>query len=435
MPRLDKGTLALTFKFDCDRFLRFRLASDAEKDSLGIEADTYKRPGIELIKAAGRRWEADKYQDLIDVSPPDAVEYVEKEEVDELVGRKPFGKVENLFEILQRETPPFAIIEAEFEVPSNITPGLQEAYDTYGLETVRARPDIIWVRPGGTGHPLIGDPDPVPEFELHVIDVKMAAEPSLRHFTEVTYYALSLAAALAEQGLSDRYAVSAEGFIWPGSHDANAFRNLVREYEARGDSDPVTSALQDTLVPVPYEVYQVHVKQFFEERLLRVLEQRPEEASWHVGPKCQLCDYVRYCKQEAENCDHLSRLPWLNQGQAELLRQKGIATTQGLRPSEAALRSGRPQRRQATSFALIVQLCWCEPKHSTPTSPSLLRDADAHLCLHGATRTSSLRSTSIPVPALRSPWAPPECTSHRAVVRGIHPKRKNMCLSWTASTQ
>lgn len=49
MPRLDKGTLALTFKFDCDRFLRFRLASDAEKDSLGIEADTYKRPGIELI--------------------------------------------------------------------------------------------------------------------------------------------------------------------------------------------------------------------------------------------------------------------------------------------------------------------------------------------------------------------------------------------------
>src|SRR5690606_11081903 len=118
----------------------------------------YKRPGIELIKTAGRRWEADKYQDLIDVSPPDAVEYVEKEEVDELVGRKPFGKVENLFEILRRETPPFAIIEAEFEVPSNITPGLQEAYDTYGLDTLSARPDIIWIRPGGTGHPLIGDP-------------------------------------------------------------------------------------------------------------------------------------------------------------------------------------------------------------------------------------------------------------------------------------
>ncbi|WP_048810026.1 hypothetical protein [Candidatus Methylacidiphilum infernorum] len=330
MPRLDKGTLALTFKFDCDRFLRFRLASSTEKDSLGIEADTYKRPGIKLVKAAGCRWEADKYQDLIDVSPPGAVEYVEKEKVNELVGRKPFGKIKNLFEILRRKTPPFAIIEAEFEVPSNITPGLQEAYNTYGLETVTARPDIIWIRPGGTGYPLIGNPGLVPEFELHVIDVKMAAEPSLRHFTEVTYYALSLAKALAELGLSDRYAVSAEGFIWPGSHNADAFRNLVRKYKARGDSDPVTSALKDTLLPVPYEVYQVHVKQFFEERLLRVLKQRPEEVSWHVGPKCQLCDYVRYCKQEAEKCDHLSRLPWLNQGQAELLRQKGIATTQSL---------------------------------------------------------------------------------------------------------
>jgi hypothetical protein len=331
MPRLDKGTLALTFKFDCDRFLRFRLTTDAEKTSLGIEADIYKRPGIELIRAAGHRWEADKYRDLIDVSPPNAVRYVEKEYVDELVGRKPFDKVRNLFDILRYDTPPIAVIEAEFEVPSNITPGLQKVYDTYGLDTVRARPDILWIRPGGTGHPLIGDPDPIPEFELHVIDVKMAAEPSLRHFTEVTYYALSLAAALTEHGLSNRYAVSAEGFIWPGSHDANAFRNLVRKYQAEEDGNPVSSALTKTLVPVPYEVYQVHVKQFFEERLPRVLEQKPEETSWHVGPKCQLCDYVQYCKQEAENSDQLSRIPWLNHGQAELLRQNGIDTTQALR--------------------------------------------------------------------------------------------------------
>jgi DNA replication ATP-dependent helicase Dna2 len=331
MPRLDKGTLALTFKFNCDRFLRFRLASDGEKDALGIESDTYKRPGIELIKAAGRRWEADKYQDLIDTSPPNTIEYVEKVELDELVGRRTFGKVKNLFDILQREHPPFAIIEAEYLVPSSITPGLQQAYDTYELELVRARPDIIWIRPYGTGAPMIGAPDPAPEYELHIIDVKMAAEPSLRHFTEVTYYALSLAAALAERGMAGRYGVSAEGFIWPGSHDANTFRNLVRDHQARGVSNPVTLALLETLVPVPYEVYQVHVKQFFEERLLRVLGQAPVDAAWHVGSKCQLCDYVRYCRQEAETCDHLSRLPWLNQGQAELIRQNGIATTDSLR--------------------------------------------------------------------------------------------------------
>jgi hypothetical protein len=326
MAKLDKGTLALTFKFDCDRFLRFRLASDAERDSLGVSAETYKRPGIELIKAAGRRWEADKYQDLIDTSDDGKVVFLLEDKVDDLLGRKPFKKIQNLFDILRQQEPPQAIIEAEFTVPTNITPGLQKAYDDFGLDQVRVRPDILWIRPGGTGAPLIGN-GTVPEYEIHIIDVKMAAEPSLRHFTEVTYYALALATAIQQEGLGGRYAVSAEGTIWPGSHDINAFRNLVQLYQAKGAAEPVSEALSETLIRVPYEVYEVHVKQFFEDRLLRVLQTDMEDASWHVGPKCQLCDYVRYCRDKASECDHLSRLAWLNQGQAELLRSNGITTT------------------------------------------------------------------------------------------------------------
>ncbi|RUQ27889.1 MAG: hypothetical protein EKK68_15345 [Candidatus Competibacteraceae bacterium] len=329
MAKLDKGTLALTFKFDCDRFLRLRLASDVEKQSLGVSAETYKRPGIELIKAAGRRWEADKYQDLIDTSERGEVEFHLENKVDDLLGRKPFKKIQNLFGLLRQHKPPQAIIEAEFTVPTNITPGLQKAYDDFGLDQVRVRPDILWIRPGGTGAPLIGN-GTVPEYEIHIIDVKMAAEPSLRHFTEVTYYALALATAIQQEGLGGRYAVSAEGTIWPGSHDINAFRNLVQLYQAKGAADPVSEALGETLIQVPYEVYEVHVKQFFEDRLLRVLQTDMEDASWHVGPKCQLCDYVRYCRDKASECDHLSRLAWLNQGQAELLRSNGITTTAGL---------------------------------------------------------------------------------------------------------
>ncbi|MDD3523351.1 MAG: hypothetical protein PHQ41_01485 [Candidatus Cloacimonetes bacterium] len=326
MAKLDKGTLALTFKFDCDRFLRFRLATDAERDSLGVSAETYKRPGIELIKAAGRRWEADKYQDLIDTSDFGKVVFLLEDKVDDLLGRKPFKKIQNLFNILRQQEPPKEIIEAEFTVPTNITPGLQKAYDDFGLDQVRVRPDILWIRPGGTGTPLIGNAT-VPEYEIHIIDVKMAAEPSLRHFTEVTYYALALATAILQEGLDGRYAVSAEGAIWPGSHDINAFRNLVQLYQAKGAVDPVSEALGKTLIRVPYEVYEVHVKQFFEDRLIRVLQTNMEDASWHVGPKCQLCDYVRYCRDKASEYDHLSRLAWLNQGQAELLRSNGINTT------------------------------------------------------------------------------------------------------------
>ncbi len=330
MPKLDKRTIAQTFRFGCDRFLRFQLATDSERESSGIASDTYKRPGIELMTAAGRQWEADKYQDLIDVSPQRSIEYVLKRDVDELIGRKPFDKITNLFEILRLPKPPSATIEAEFYVPQNITPSLQQAYETHSLDQVNARPDIIWIRPARTGARLIGSSEADPEYELHIVDVKMAAEPSLRHFTEVTFYALALAAALGEQNLSDRYAVSAEGFIWPGNHDANAFRNLVQEYQSDGDTEPVLKALLDTLIPVPYEVYQVHVLQFFEERLPRVLDQELLEASWHVRPRCQLCDYVQYCRHQAETCDHLSRLPWLSKGQADLLSQNGIGTTEAL---------------------------------------------------------------------------------------------------------
>lgn len=326
MAKLDKGTLALTFKFDCDRFLKFRLATQEERVAIGVSAEIYKRPGIDLIKAAGRRWEADKYQDLIDTSAEGKVFYLLEDSVDDLLGRRPFKKIENLFDILRQQESPQAIIEAEFTVPSNITSSLQKAYDEYELDHVRVRPDILWIRPGGTGAPLIGDGNP-PEYEIHIIDVKMAAEPSLRHFTEVTYYALALATAIEQEGLSARYAVSAEGTIWPGSHDANEFRNLVNFYKAQGATDPASEALNKTLIRVPYEVYEVHVKQFFEDRLLRVLRTEIEDVSWHVSPKCQLCDYVRYCTEQATGCDHLSRIAWLNQGQADLLRINNIYTT------------------------------------------------------------------------------------------------------------
>ena len=349
--RLDKSTLSLTFKFDSDRFLRFRLATDEERSAIGEsqgvtlqDAISY-RPGIAQVLAAGRRWEADKYEDLIRNSGVAWVHFERKPDVDEEIGRRPFEAIPDIFGPLRAERPPLAIIEGQFGVPSSITPALERAYDEFGLDAVRARPDILWIRPGGTGSPLIGRARNSAPFEIHVIDVKMAAEPSLRHFTEVTFYALALERALKEEGLDDRYAVSAEGFIWPGSHDANAFRNQVRHHQSRGHADPLTAALLDTLKAVPYEVYHVHVRQFFEERLPRVMRQEPLEVPWHVGPTCQLCEYLGFCQAMAESEDHLSRIAWLTAGQAEALRQNGIHTTAELAD---ALRAGSQAWHAAT---------------------------------------------------------------------------------------
>lgn len=348
--RLDKSTLSLTFKFDSDRFLRFRLATDEERAAIGehqgleLQESIRYRPGIAHVLAAGRRWEADKYDDLIRNAPADTVLFDREPHVDEEIGRQKFRPIENLFAALRAERPPLAIIEGQFAVPSSITPALEQAYEEFGLDPVTARPDILWIRQGGTGAPLIGRARDSAPFEIHVIDVKMAAEPSLRHFTEVTFYALALDRALREEGLDDRYAVSAEGFIWPGSHDSNAFRNRVRHHESHGHQDALTAALLDTLVAVPYEVYQVHVRQFFEERLPRVMRQAPLDVPWHVGPTCQLCEYLGFCQSMAETEDHLSRIAWLTAGQAEALRENGIQTTTEL---AAAIRADNPEWRAA----------------------------------------------------------------------------------------
>ena len=327
MPELRKNILANTFKFDCDRFLKFKLLTEAEKKKVNLNVKKSLgdiRPAVKLIKDEGKRWESQKYGDLISLLGKNDLSYNYNKQ------KKKFDKVNNLIDILKEPTLPFAIIEAEFPAPTDITPGLQKAYDLYNLKPVKVRPDIIWLRPARTGSPLIGNSSPALEYELHVIDVKMAAEPTLRHFIEVTYYALALNSFIRKNSLTKKYGVSAEGFIWPGTHEINEFRNLCNKFKSEGHSTPVAKALKETLIAVPYEAYQFHVRKFFEERLLKVLAEDPIETNWHVTQKCQLCDYVIHCKEQAGKNDHLSRIPWLNKSQAEILCKNKIETTKKL---------------------------------------------------------------------------------------------------------
>ena len=93
MPKLDKNTLSLTFKFDSDRFLRFRLASDEERAAVGFNEKVHTRPGIDLVKAAGRRWEIDKYDDLVATAGAPLVRHGRSVDEDELLRKRPYTTV------------------------------------------------------------------------------------------------------------------------------------------------------------------------------------------------------------------------------------------------------------------------------------------------------------------------------------------------------
>lgn len=330
MGILNKSVVALTFKFDCDRFLRYRLATRAEQKVKpavpNASEERGSRPGIQLVTAQGRVWEAQCFDDICDVAKG-RVAASKSTEVDEELQIATFQPIKELDALLKKSVPSEFIVEAEFQVPGSLSPSLKAAVDSRRLEEASARPDLLWVRPYDAQVPLI-NPAKKPKAVLHVIDVKLAAEPALRHFVEVTFYAFGLQTWLEEQGLDDQYGVSAEGRVWPGTHTAGAFRELVQRHKASGSADPVAQALLETTKAVPYEVYRPRLRQFLEERLPRVLAYKPLEAPWHVSGNCQLCDFLHHCREEAvrPDVDHLSQMPDLTAGQAQVLREAGIAT-------------------------------------------------------------------------------------------------------------
>src|SRR5690606_38217111 len=157
-------------------------------------------------------------------------------QADRTLGKAPFQTVD-LLDVLRQDALPVAVIEGQFAVPATLTPALEKAYRDYGLARAAARPDILWIRPavevGADAADLLGPAD-APEYVLTVVDVKMAADPSLRHFVEVAYYGLALAEALkADPALAARFAVDRRAYVWPGTHDPHLFRQRHRDAVAR----------------------------------------------------------------------------------------------------------------------------------------------------------------------------------------------------------
>ena len=338
-PQLSKGTVALTFKFDCDRFLRYRLATDQERSIAGVPSavdEKKKRPGIALVTDQGHLWEAQCYDDVVELGGA-AVEHNLSRDIDNNLRRQLYLEIRNLQELLKREKPPTYIIEAEFRIPLDMggLEGLEAFIDTHPdrLAGATGRPDLMWVQPFDKATELLPGSAENPEFIIHIFDVKLAAEPSLRHFVEVTYYAFGLQGWLRKVGLNDRYAVAAAGRVWPGTHDWHQFKNLVREKRADGEADPFNAALLETTHTVPHEVYWPRVREFLNERVPSVLLQGPHDTDWHVAAKCQLCDFSHHCRAMAQPSrdDHLSQLPGLTGGQVSLLKLEGISTLHDLR--------------------------------------------------------------------------------------------------------
>ena len=225
--RLSKRTLSQFIRFDCERLLKNMMLPEKEGISPGKE-----RPGIETIQDIGKEWEKEQFSQLTEAVDASriAYNYNKKEEK--------FDPID-LIKVLKSKKVPELILEASFEF-INIFEHLD--YKVFKFEG--ARPDIIWLTEDN-GKKVI-----------NIIDIKTAAEPSLKHFSEVVLYALTLDKLIKNLKLDNRYSVNLKkGYIWPGTHDIDLFIKTFNLYNSKEPAISLKNTLDDVLVQVELELY------------------------------------------------------------------------------------------------------------------------------------------------------------------------------------
>ncbi|MDN5079587.1 hypothetical protein O8C89_03515 [Aliarcobacter butzleri] len=280
-------------QLECDKQLKNKLLGTKK-----IEAGV-KRPGMKHITDQGGEYEKSIYNDFIHILSKDEIYYKKKGEKFEN---------SNLVEILKLDIPPKIIIEAEFNTPNIFN------YDLSIFEIAKSRPDIIYITYD----------DQLNKYIISIIDVKTTTEPSLKHFSEISYYKLVLEQLLLENNFNEKFIIAQNGYIWPGNNDKYFFIDTFMEYKKHSSLNPLSDSLKDILIPVPFEIYEPFVINFFQEIFPRIYKQDLTETICQFSTKCQFCDYEPYCKKESIKNDLISQIPFLSSGQHTLLFEHNI---------------------------------------------------------------------------------------------------------------
>lgn len=389
MPHLSKHTIGTFLATGCERQLALALATDAtgpsgssEAEHLGMPGKQTVRPGIQLITKAGRDWEFKKVRDVEETFPPGCLVANAVTHLDQTTGRHVVVRYarQNLDTALPGCSSGQFIVEAQFDVTRSFRAGYNcSAGPLASLTFASLRPDLIRVadhtlvpsgtevRPDGALTPF-GPTDY--RLRLRVIDIKLTSEANAGYFAEVAYYTIALAGWLADNGLADRYLVTSDAAVWPGSHQASALREAQAQAATAGQTLALANlltALDEDLETVPFEVFALWLADFFGNVLPPVVTGLPgwRSLAWHVDNSCRNCDWLGQkwlhrdgspawesdqCIPTAETTNHLSRVAFLSKGAAEALRQRKVSDVGALaelQPSDGAfdshqaLRAGR----------------------------------------------------------------------------------------------
>jgi hypothetical protein len=187
--------------------------------------------------------------------------------------------VEHTLAVLQTLPAGQYIYQPTLEVPPSFLSRYHLDPDLCGFPP--CRPDLLMLQEDDHGR------------RLKIIDIKASDELRASHVIQTALYALILRDALAASGIDLSVDLRAAG-IW-------LYRTL----------EPHWFALE-TGVRI--------VERFLRDALPPLLRQPLTEVPWHLRFRCEWCDFYQHCRQEAEQTQSVSLLPYLSVGGRRYLR-------------------------------------------------------------------------------------------------------------------
>ncbi|UZR28067.1 DEAD/DEAH box helicase [Methylococcus mesophilus] len=366
--RISKSTLSMFLRTKCDRELYLSLHEDSELDANGMPVPLQARPGIGVLQTAGRDFEDERNDQLIQ-SFGNLVMY----QPDKGGANKPvkaplaslLGKVTALPSIiLQGKFEPSAFQNA---VMANI--GLQPAQVAQVPRIAGLIPDIIVVRQATVDDEEVGadgcrrpiDPTTETRRALSIIDVKHTSEANPSYSAEVALYAIFLANWIVDQGLQNSYFVTIRSYLWTRFKQGQSALGALMSGSSPATPDQYLDVLIADSEDANLRFYLPTVLHFFREDLLRVITIGDASANgwenleWHVDGRCSACDWLghekwanskdkariaaqpaHYCYPAAKLTGHLSQIAGMTRGARKTLQINAIQNTAGAASAPSA---------------------------------------------------------------------------------------------------
>jgi len=362
MPQFSKKSLSQYIRTGCLRQLALDLYPDnqsyrPERNTRGMPHPQSPRPGLRVVQAAGDEWAEEKLHDLTQTFGLAAVLGDRRTTPSNRTRYEPVP----LSQYITVAAPVQFIVEAQFPIGASFQAALGiSGYTTaYGLHYADLRPDIIAVMAPGTFNRFISADGTVralphgdTRIQLRVIDIKLTAQASPGYFAEIALYCMALAGWLDDQGLASQFIVVPDGAVWPGAYEASHLLRHANRAQQQGLT-PTTAdlwhAMQSDLELVPFEVFALRVRRFFQFDIPHALGNPWQSLEWHVDSRCSFCEYLGedrpasqiahdanaaphplHCLPTATTADHLSRVAFVSQGARLSLSVVGVTDVANL---------------------------------------------------------------------------------------------------------